>query len=178
LPADYHLDSEWSEVEKDLSHFPIAKPTDGWKTAERGLPSVVQGAAGERSRSTQFYYKKKRKLEEEESTKNHSLYGDISRFFQREPTSEGDRDHLLTFTPHFSPPLFEKEFDEENDMDMYKEEIIELEMWTKKNKPNGDWAKRVEGVRDLLILQQRSILKGDFGRVSWMEKSIIIFLFI
>jgi len=58
LPADYHLDSEWSEVEKDLSHFPIAKPTDGWKTAERGLPSVVQGAAGERSRSTQFYYKK------------------------------------------------------------------------------------------------------------------------
>jgi len=89
--------------------------------------------------------KKKRKLEEEESTKNHSLYGDISRFFQREPTSEGDRDHLLTFTPHFSPPLFEKEFDEENDMDMYKEEIIELEMWTKKEQTKWRLGKASRG---------------------------------
>ena len=47
-----------------------------------------------------------------------------------------------------------------------KEDIVELEIWTKKNKPNGDWAKRMEGVRDLLILQQRVISEGDFGRVS------------
>jgi len=94
---------------------------------------------------------------------------------QRYNTSDRDSpDNLLTFTPRFLPPLFEKEFDEENDMDMYKEEILELEIWTKKNKPNGDWAKRVQGVRDLLILQQRGILKGDHGRVSWIEKSIII----
>jgi len=101
---------------------------------------------------------KKSKLEEEESAKDRSLYGDISQIFQR----EGDRDlldYLLTFTPRFLPPLYKKEFDEENGIDLYKEEIVELKIWTKKNKPNGDWARRVGGVRDLLILQQRGILK-------------------
>jgi len=78
-PVDCHSDSEWSEVEEDL-RFPIAQPTEGWKIAERGLPSV-QGAAGEKSRSTQSYYKRKRELEAEESAKNRSLYGDISQFF-------------------------------------------------------------------------------------------------
>jgi len=37
----------------------IAQPTEGWKAAERGLPSVVQGVAGEKSRSIQSYYNKK-----------------------------------------------------------------------------------------------------------------------
>jgi len=39
-------DSEWSEAEEDLS-FPSAQPAKGRKTAERGLPLVVRGAAGE-----------------------------------------------------------------------------------------------------------------------------------
>jgi len=73
-------------------------------------------------------------LNEEEFIKNRILYGDISPFFQREEASDRDSpDNLLTFTSRFLPPLFEKEFDEENDMDMYKEEILELEIWTKKN---------------------------------------------
>jgi len=55
--ADCHSDLEWSEVEEDLN-FPIAQPAEGWKTAERGLPSIVQGAVGEKSRSTQLYHKK------------------------------------------------------------------------------------------------------------------------
>ena len=42
-------------------------------------------------------------------------------------------------------------------MDMYEKEIVELEIWMEKNKPNRDWAKRVEGVHDLLILQQHGI---------------------
>jgi len=54
---DSYSSSEWSEVEEDLS-FPIVQPTEGWKAAERGVPSVVQGAAGEKSRSTQSYHKK------------------------------------------------------------------------------------------------------------------------
>jgi len=58
-------------------------------------------------------------------------------------------------------------------MDIYEQGVAELEIWTKKNKPNGDWAKRVEGVHDLLILQQLGISKGDHGNVSWLEKSII-----
>ena len=47
--------ADWSEVEEGLS-FPIVQPTDGWKTAERRLPSVVQGAAGEKSRSVYSTY--------------------------------------------------------------------------------------------------------------------------
>jgi len=27
-------------------------------------------------------------------------------------------DHLLAFTPHFLPPLFQKEFEEQGDMDI------------------------------------------------------------
>ena len=31
-------------------------------------------------------------------------------------------------------------------MDIYEKEIAELEIWIKKDKPNGEWAKEVEGV--------------------------------
>jgi len=84
---------------------------------------------------------KKRELKEEESAKDHSLYGDISRFFQREgDCNRGSLDNFLapSFTLRFLPPLFEKEFEEENDMDIYEQEVAELEILTKKNKPNGD----------------------------------------
>jgi len=70
-----------------------------------------------KSRSTQSYHRKKRELKEEESAKDCSLYGDISRFFQREGDCDRDSpdNHLTSgFTPRFLPPLFEKEFDEEN----------------------------------------------------------------
>ena len=38
-------------------------------------------------------------------------------------------DHLLTFTPRFSPPLFQKEFEEEDDVDTYEKKIAEPEIW-------------------------------------------------
>jgi len=131
LEEDHQSDSEWSEVEDDLS-FPITQPIEGWRTAEQGLPLVVRGAAGERSRSTQSYHKRQYELKEEESAKNRVLYGDISRFFQREqPNSEPIQnciDHLLTFTPRFLPPLFQTEFEEENDMDIYENERLFVDL--------------------------------------------------
>jgi len=152
-------------VEEDLS-FPIAQPIEDLKPAET---SVVQSAAGEKSRCMRSYHTKKCELKKEESAKDRSLWRYFSVFPKERDCSCGLPDNFLasSFTPRFLPPLFEKEFEEENDMQINEQEVAELEIRTKKNKPNDDWAKRGEGVHDLLILQQHGILGcGQYNQSS------------
>jgi hypothetical protein len=164
--SDDDEEEEEEEEEGDLVLNAVSKiigqPTEGWTKAESSLPRRKgTGCKAPLSNTAGACWARKKKAKERMETEKtlHSTYGTISNFFSPVVRSEPQAT-TLSATSNSSQRLFiAPNFDEPEDKNLEKElsdDIVELELWIKKNKPNltSPWGKRVDSLLRLLKRQQ------------------------
>ena len=188
-----------SEPEDDT--FVLDQPEEGWKEAERQLTGLSRTNAGKTPQSRWYYSHKQRELDREKIQLQRT-YGDIGRFFNRPQSeqmqpvpslgrlppvrpieqyssSQSPSPPPLLPPPGWGPPpsgplaSFDDTF---FNSVSFNAEIEQLDGWLKKNKENisGDWLKRVNGVRDLLMFQGSFLYTStpiDQRQRRWTEHS-------
>jgi hypothetical protein len=153
----------------DRATLTVGQPAAGWAIAEGLLP----GSKAPKSQSYTARWKRKRRAEIKEATMKQgqaslqSTFGDIRRFFFS-PTSQPELPFNFV-APNFNQP---------ENKDVHKQlldDIAELELWIKKNKPDlsTPWGKRIDNLLRLLK-RQRKRLEAPGGQEELVKDSYAI----
>ena len=122
---------------------------------ERSLPGYSKTNAG-KTKQSRYYYKQKEKQKEEAKKEMERSYGEISRFFTCPAPLPATVLPVLPVIPTVVD--FESAF---FTVDSFAIEVQQLDIWLKAHgkEVTGDWLKRVNGVRDLLLFQESFVYR-------------------
>lgn len=149
--------------------YPIGQPFGGWDEAERKLLGYepYSESSNRSSKQSRYYHNKKKEKEAADIAQDKATYGSITRFFK--PLTN-DQPALVPsyIAPDLSEPFLQAP------QHSFESELLELNVWAKTASPTGDWLKRVDGLRDLLKIQQRNADREAGPKQDWVKKSLVI----